>query len=145
MDLPGPYWQVPAHNHSGPSLPAAGTPSVPRRSQLCQPAPGRPAAVLAHNKTLQLKCDFVCLDLPGPLHLPVKNQRCTIMEFPCLHQQLFLDSQSSKAQVILWPPQRQKKAWSGRDPVATLPGDPSPAGRPLAGPQLFRPTTRPCN
>jgi hypothetical protein len=31
------------------------------------PAPGRPAAVSAHNKTLHLTCVFVCCDdLPGP-------------------------------------------------------------------------------
>jgi hypothetical protein len=91
---------------------------------------------------------FVCLDLPGLLHFPVKNQRCTIMAFSGLHQQLCLDSQSSKAQVILWPPQRQTKGWPGKaeTQLPPSPGDPSPAaGRPLAGQQLFQPTTRPCN
>jgi hypothetical protein len=60
MDLPGPYWQVPAHTHPGP-LRRAGT-SLPRRPQPGRPAPGEKSNILFYLDLFLVKFNliFVC-------------------------------------------------------------------------------------
>jgi hypothetical protein len=67
----------------------------------------------------------VCLDLPGPLHFPVR-----IIGVPSWHFPAFINNCAS----VCLPTERQQletKGWKGRDPAATLPRRP---GGPLPGP-----------